>query len=490
MSGTCESGERETIAVAGASGFVGNALGRTLGERYDLVGLSRSRREAGGGYARFEPVDLFSLRDATRALAGASRAIYLVHSMLPSARLMQGHFGDMDLLCADNFARAAAANGVREILYVGGLVPTDPKLSDHLRSRLEVEEALAATGVPVRTLRAGIIVGAAGSSYQVVRRLASRLPVMLCPSWTGTRMQPVALTDVTAAIEHLLETPGAAGATFDLGAPEAVTYREMMAATARSMGLRRLMVPVPFLTPRLSALWVTMTTGAPRALIAPLVESLTHEMTVREESRLVIPGHPPTGLDEMLETASREMEDREATRQSVAAAPRAFQRSTAIRDQSEVRSVERMVLPEGADAAWAAREYLRWLPIGLRGLVSVREGNSPDEVEFLARGLGSPLLLLRYEAGRSTPDRQIFSVNGGLLSRRAGRGILEFRRLPASRTLLASVHEFEPRLPWWIYRNSQAVFHVMVMRRFAAHLVDCPEVSPAQSPESLPLVSR
>ena len=100
----------ERIVVAGASGFIGNALGYSIGDRFELVGLSRSHREAGNGYARFEPVDLFSLRDATRGLAGASRAIYLVHSMLPSARLMQGHFGDMDLLCADNFARAAAAN--------------------------------------------------------------------------------------------------------------------------------------------------------------------------------------------------------------------------------------------------------------------------------------------------------------------------------------------------------------------------------------------
>ena len=120
----------------------------------------------------------------------------------------------------------------------------------------------------------------------------------------------------------------------------------------------------------------------------------------------------------------------------------------------------------------------------------MREGATPSEVDFLARGISRPLLRLRYEAERSTLGRQIFSVVGGMLSRRAGRGLLEFRQLPGSLTLLASVHEFEPRLPWWIYRNSQAVFHVMVMRRFARHLRQCAAVPPEPGRVSAPLVAR
>lgn len=469
--------QRERVVVAGASGFLGAAIGDAFGASYQLVGLSRANREPGNGYHRFCRADLFSLRDANRALQGADRAIYLVHSMLPTARLTLGHFGDMDLLCANNFARAAAQNGVREILYVGGLVPDIEPLSDHLKSRLEVEEALHATGIPVTTLRAGVIVGASGSSYQVIRRLVSRLPVMVCPSWTGTRMQPVALRDVVAAIGHCLQNPSTETRTFDLGAPNAVSYRELMSAAARSMGLRRVMLPIPLITPRLSSLWVSMTTGAPSSLIAPLIESLEHEMVVRPGARLEIPGCPPTSIDEMLAEAARDNPSAERGIAAQGSVPRAFQRHREGNSPSVARSVARMKLPPGANAIWAAREYLRWLPVALKALIQVRAGQNANEVEFYSPLLASVLLKLEHASHRSSPDRQIFTVNGGILSRRPGHGRLEFRQVGQGRTLLASVHDFEPSLPWWIYRNSQAQFHEAVMRRFGKHLAGIPSVS-------------
>ena len=132
---------KPTVVVAGASGFVGQAIGTTLSQDYTLIGLSRSERAPHNGYQSFRKTDLFSLKDCEAALEDADIAIYLVHSMMPSARLVQGNFSDLDLLCADNFARAAKQNGVRQIVYLGGLLSATGDLSLHLKSRAEVERA-------------------------------------------------------------------------------------------------------------------------------------------------------------------------------------------------------------------------------------------------------------------------------------------------------------------------------------------------------------
>ena len=298
-------------------------------------------------------------------------------------------------------------------------------------------------------------------------------------------MQPVALQDVVTAIGYCLQNPSMETRTFDLGAPNAVTYRELMSAAAQSMGLRRLILPIPLITPRLSSLWVSMTTGAPSSLIAPLIESLEHEMVVRPGARLEIPGARPTSIEEMLAEAAR---DSDATNRDIptkGVVPRAFQRHREGHSPSVARSVARMELPPGANAIWAAREYLRWLPVALKALIQVRPGQSPNEVDFYSPLIASVLLKLEHASHRSSPDRQIFTVNGGILSRRPGQGRLEFRQVGQGRTLLASVHDFEPSLPWWIYRNSQALFHEAVMRRFGKHLAGISNVSPTDADTAL-----
>ncbi|MFA6317171.1 MAG: NAD-dependent epimerase/dehydratase family protein, partial [Elusimicrobiota bacterium] len=165
-----------TVVVAGATGFVGWALARFLAWDYRVIGLSRNPPSGGGGPPRagrveWRACDLFSLKQTEEALEGAGAAFYLVHSMWPSARLTQGSFADMDLICADNFARAAAKAGVTQIVYLGGLIPDDPMLSRHLASRLEVERTLGSRGVPLTALRAGIVIGPFGSSYRIFRTL-------------------------------------------------------------------------------------------------------------------------------------------------------------------------------------------------------------------------------------------------------------------------------------------------------------------------------
>lgn len=449
--------------MAGASGFIGQALGNSLQHDYDLVGLSRSERGAGGGYSEFRRVDLFALRDSEAALKGADFAIYLVHSMMPSARLVQGHFGDLDILCADNFARAAAIAGVKHIVYVGGLLPTTDRLSAHLHSRLEVEHALGDTGIPVTTLRAGMVVGPSGSSYQLLARLVRRLPAMACPGWTRTRMQPVALQDVVSSVKQVLKQEPHESRVFDIGSPDIVTYQELMVQTARSLGLKRFFLPVPLLSPRLSRLWVSLTTGAPKDLVAPLIQSLKHEMIAREDPKYRLEDRAQIGVEKMLLDAAEHQS-------SSSAVPRAFKKTKGTKNESKVCSVQRMYLPEGRDAQWAARAYFDWLPKAMKGFIKVSENSDGEEILFIFRPTGQTLLGLRRMSSRSTVDRQVLKVTGGLLARESARGRLEFRQVLDERTLIASIHDFIPRLPWWIYRPTQGLFHKWVMRRFGRYL--------------------
>ena len=195
---------RKRIAIAGASGFVGRALIEALRADYDVIALTRAPGGARSDGVEMRSCDLFNMRDAERALAGADAAFYLVHSMMPSARLTQGRFDDMDLICADNFARGAKAHGVAHITYLGGLLPPpeDLELSRHLESRLEVERTLAAHGAAVTTLRAGLVVGAGGSSFQMMTRLVERLPFMVGPLWTRSLSQAIAATHSAARAVH------------------------------------------------------------------------------------------------------------------------------------------------------------------------------------------------------------------------------------------------------------------------------------------------
>jgi len=444
---------RLRVAVAGATGFVGRSLLPALAERSEVVALARSeRRGAGDGAAAWRRCDLFSLRQTEAALAGADVAVYLVHSMLPSARLTQGRFEDLDLLLADNFGRAAAGAGVRRIVYLGGLVPQGPegreRLSPHLASRLEVEAALGAHGVPVTAVRAGLVVGRGGSSLEILVHLVERLPVMLCPRWTATRAQPIDLADVVAILVRCVEDDATRGRVCEVGGPDVLSYREMMQETARVLGRRRLFVPVPFMSPGLSRLWVTLVAGAPRALVAPLVESLRHPMVARDpwlQARMERPGR------------------------TFAASLAAATRAGPLRPPPTVRSVQRLPLPADRDAPWVAREYARWLSRFVRPLLRVAFDGPSFRLHL--PGSARALLALRYEPARSGPDRALFEIAGGLLAGPpVGVPRLEFRVTPDGGHVLAAVQDFHPRLPWWLYRLTQARLHAFVMRAFGRHL--------------------
>lgn len=465
---TAEKAKRRVV-IGGGSGFIGLALGAALAERFELVGVSRSERAPDAHFSAWRKADLFNLRDAEQALDGAVYAIYLVHSMMPSARLTQASFEDLDVICADNFARAAKRAGVEQIVYLGGLVPESSELSPHLASRLEVEKTLAAHGVPVTTLRAGLVLGGGGSSFEILTHLVRRLPAMVVPKWTLTRMQPVAVDDVIALLSFVVGRGECFGETYDVGAPEAIDYRMLMKMCADILGLDRPMVPVPLFTPSLSRLWVSLVTGAPKALVAPLVESLRHEMVARDLRLAAMAGLEPTPVRAAMEKALAKPEREPAESEE----PPLMRACTHVKRKTRgslVRSVQRMRLPEGRDAEWAAHEYMRWLPRALRGLVRVEIDHNRD-CRFVVLGIGLPLLVLTYAPERSTPDRQLFFVTGGALSRATQRGRFELRQVLDGRTLMTAVHDFGPTLPWFAYVVSQARFHGWVMAAFRRHLV-------------------
>lgn len=451
--------EESTVVIAGARGFVGQALIERLRGHANIIGLSRRSSNEDG--VEWRQCDLFSRMDTVEALKGADYAVYLVHSMLPSARLTQGDFEDFDLICADNFARAAQDNGIKHIVYLGGILPDGAGVSRHLESRHEVEHALAAYDTPVTSLRAGMIVGPNGSSTAIVVRLVQKLPVMLCPSWTRELTQPIALQDVIGLIEFTLGNDTLYDQIFDVGGPDIMTYKMMMERTAGLMSLKRTFFDFPAVAPALSSGWVSLFTGAPMELVRPLIESLEHSMVAHDGDLVTRSGMALTPFADSMGEAVRF----EVSRKSNVVA---FDKRGASRQKEKVvRSVQRLPLPAGRDATWVAAEYMRWLPDFLSPFLRVEIDGI--NTRFFANGVSKPLLELEL-AEVSATDRQLFWIVGGLLAHANTKGRLEFREVLGGKAVMAAIHDFEPRLPWYIYRYSQALAHLFVMDSFADHL--------------------
>lgn len=461
---------RGRVAIAGATGFVGRALAASLVPTWDVVGLTRGDRvrrsvdEPALASVEWRRAELFSLLECELALQGCTHAVYLVHSMMPSARLTQASFDDLDLLLADNFARAAAHAGVRRIVYLGGIVPPG-EVSAHLRSRHEVEDALGSTGIPVTTVRAGLVLGPGGSSAEMMLRLVERLPVMACPSWTASESRPIDVRDLLPVLIGALEDPDAPPVV-EVGGPEVVSYRGLMERAAAVLGKRRVFLPVPLFTPGLSTLWVSLVTGASSDLIRPLVQSLRHSMLPADMGWQET-HHPPTiALADALQHAAS-APDAPPTGEPI---PTVVVRERDAAPRNTVRSVQRLPNPGALSAEEAATEYMRWLPRFLRPFVRVQvEG---PRAWFRLLGVSTPLLALERSEERSEETRPLFYVVGGLLARPdlSPLGRLEFRQALGGRVVIAAIHEFVPRLPWFLYNATQALVHLWVMRSFGRHL--------------------
>lgn len=288
------------VLVTGASGFVGRRLCPALEADGHLV-RAMTRRPAtyeGAG----EPVgaDVGDEASLAVAAAGCDAAYYLVHS------LDDADFVRRDAEAAWRFAHVAAEAGIKRIVYLGGLGDDDDALSAHLQSRREVEGLLGAAGVPVTTLRAGIIVGHGGISWELTRQLVERLPVMVTPRWVNTRTQPIGIDDVVRYLVAVLDHPDAVGRTFEIGGPDVLHYAEMMKRVAAIEGRRRAIVPVPLLTPKLSSRWLSLVTDVDTQTGRSLVDSMSNEVVVHDDSIRALVGFEPADYDTAVRAALAE----------------------------------------------------------------------------------------------------------------------------------------------------------------------------------------
>lgn len=268
-----------TVLVTGATGFIGSRLVPALIEAGHEVRAMTRRPDDYDGPGTAVGGDVHDASTLEPALEGVDVAIYLIHS------LDDDDFESKDAKAAEAFAAAADACGVRQIVYLGGLGADGQDLSPHLRSRREVEKLLGGTGVPVTALRAAVVVGHEGISWELTRQLVKNLPVMVVPKWAATRTQPIGIDDAVAYLAGVVDQPDALGKTFEIGGADQVSYLEMMQQAAEEMHGRRLPIKtVPILTPGLSSRWIALVTSVDTTTAKNLIDSMSTEVLVSEHS--------------------------------------------------------------------------------------------------------------------------------------------------------------------------------------------------------------
>jgi uncharacterized protein YbjT (DUF2867 family) len=287
--------------VFGASGYIGSnlvpallAAGHRVRATARNVEVLEARGWTGVELVRADALDPVSLAPA---LAGIDTAYYLVHSMAAGR-----DFAALDRQAAENFARAAAAAGVRRIVYLGGLIPANPR-SEHLKSRAETGEVLRRFPVPVTEIRAGMIIGPGSAAYEVIRDLVNHLPVMTTPSWVRSRSTPISLPDLLGYLVTVADIDAAAGRILDAGGPEAVTYEEIMRCYGRLVGRTPRILAVPVLTPRLSSYWLRFVTSVPTSVARALVEGLEHDFVADDSALRTMVPRRLMGLEESIRAA-------------------------------------------------------------------------------------------------------------------------------------------------------------------------------------------
>jgi len=455
-----------TILLTGATGYIGSRLLRVLEEGGCAVRcLVRLPARVVTRRTTTEVVfgDCLDEASLAAAMKGVDQAFYLVHSMAAGCG-----FAAIDREAAANFGRAAAGAGVRRIIYLGGLGDDRSSLSTHLRSRVETGHALRQSGVPVVEFRASVVIGAGSLSFEMIRALVERLPAMICPRWVETRTQPIAIDDVLAYLRAALDLPAGREGVFEIGGPETVSYGDIMRAYAKLRGLRRLLIPVPVLTPHLSGLWLGLVTPAQARIGRALVEGLRNPTVVRSTASLATFAVDPLPLTEALRRAIDEdgaAQYKIDSRLAVVDAPpsQAF---------APIRRIGGATGWYFADTLWRLRG---WIDARLGGVGMPRLRRDPDDcvvgdvIDGWCVEAYEPDRLLRLSAGLKLP----------------GRGWLEFRVEPldgGARSLIRQTATFDPRgVTGRIYWYGVFPLHALVFRgllrrigqRAVAHPLGC-----------------
>jgi uncharacterized protein YbjT (DUF2867 family) len=475
--------ERQRILVTGATGYVGGRLIPLLlarGCRVRVLVRDPDRLAGRSWHDQVEVAvgDVLDPATLPAALDGVDAAYYLIHSMSRHA-----DFAHRDLRAARTFAGAAAAQEVGRIIYLGGLGRSETGLSEHLRSRQETGSALREAGVPVTEFRASILVGSGSVSFEMIRHLTERLPVMVCPRWVYTRTQPIAIDDALAYLLAALDTSESQGQIIEIGGRDVLTYKAMMLTYARLRGLRRFIIPVPVLTPRLSSYWVHLVTPIPSAIAQPLIEGLGTEVVVTDDrARRLFPRIAPMGYEAAVARALASLEARDVeTSWSDALASSQGDTPPVVFTTQEGMLVERrqkvVDAPAGVVYAQFAglggrQGWLAYDPLWrLRGAVDRLVGG----VGF-RRGRRHPADL---RAGDAVDFWRVEAVEAGRLVRlRAemkvpGRAWLQFEAesLGASRTRLVQTAYFAPKgLFGLIYWYLLYPFHGFIFSRLIRRL--------------------
>lgn len=389
-----------TVAVTGATGYVGGRLVQALLDAgYQVRCIVREPRKLADRPWRNDPrvsVVKDDLSDSTQLaehLAGCDAGYYLVHSMQVSG----AQYAEHDRTLARVFAEASESAKLGRIIYLGGLGELGTGLSEHLSSRREVERVLASTGVPVTVFRAAMIIGSGSASFEILRYLVERLPVMVTPSWVKTESQPVAIADVLYWLVRCLDVPETVGKTLEIGGSDVLTYRELMKVMAEELGLpRRLIVPLPVLTPRLSSGWISLVTPVSYRIARPLAEGLRNRVVVNDDLAQKLMPHKAMGAREAIKKALQRTRSNEVeTRWSVAgpvpgdpswAGGTVFTDDRSIVVKAPASSVFRAVCRVGGGNGWYAGDLLwrirGWMDT-LAGGPGLRRGRRhPERVEF------------------------------------------------------------------------------------------------------------
>ncbi|MDQ6829765.1 MAG: SDR family oxidoreductase [Gemmatimonadota bacterium] len=463
------------VLVTGATGYVGGRLVPRLlaaGYRVRCVVRDPARMEGRSWLPQVElmrgdVLDPSSLVDAVR---GAGSAYYLVHSLAGGEA-----FHERDVSAARNFATAFRDAGGRHIVYLGGLGDSTGELSPHLRSRQATGDTLRESGVAVTELRAAVIVGSGSLSFEIIRYLAERVPVMICPSWVYTRVQPIAIENVLDYLVAALRLPSGESDVIEIGGADVITYGEMMMGYARVRGLRRWMLPVPVLTPRLSSYWVHLVTPVPSRIAQPLIEGLRNEVVLHDDrARTLFPGIVPMNYAASVQQALLQLDAGDvetAWSGALSTSHRAespvilTEREGMVREQRQLRvkaspsRVFRAFTSLGGRGGWL---YMNWawqlrgmldrmlggvgMRRGRRDPVQVRPGDAIDfwRVESVVADR-----LLRLRAEMKVP----------------GRAWLEFAVAPDENgeTLLSQTAIFAPRgLSGWLYWYGLYPIHALI----------------------------
>lgn len=458
----------KNVLLTGVTGYIGGRLLRVFedsGRPVRCVARDPGRVAATRSTTEVVQGDCLDEASLDRALEGIHSAYYLVHSMAVGS-----DFADVDRRAAETFGRAAARAGVRRVIYLGGLTDDTGSLSSHLQSRAETGAMLRASGVPVIEFRASIIVGAGSLSFAMIEALVERLPIMVCPRWVSTLTQPLAIGDLLAYLEAGLDLPESDNQFFEIGGPDVVSYGDMMREYARLRGLRRVLLPVPFLTPHLSGLWLALVTPTQARIGRALVEGLKNSTVVRSTSAREIFQIEPRPLRAALIEA---INDGVAARQKVDTRTRIVDVSPA-QAFAPIRQIGGSTGWYFADVLWRARG---WLDRRLGG-VGMERGRR-DQSNCAVADVIDGWTVEAYE-----PDRRLRLVADMKLP---GRGWLEFEVTPLDsgrRSLIRQTAIFDPRgLLGRAYWYAILPFHHLLFRgmleRIAQRAVHTVERRPA-----------